>query len=104
MKFRAGFAADVNEEETNFMCDSQQPIYAACFETEVKDAAWRTKPSYGIVATDDKSINPDIERNMYKRSNTAITEVKGSHVIFMSQPKAVSDVIIQTAAKAGSKK
>lgn len=96
-KFHAGFAADLSKAETNFMFASQQPIYAESFSTPVADAAWRTKPSYGIVATEDKSINPDIQRNMYKRSNTKITEVKGSHVIFASNPDAVARVIISAS-------
>ncbi|WP_421938633.1 alpha/beta hydrolase [Pedobacter sp.] len=96
-KFHAGFAADLSKAETDFLFDSQQPIYAESFSTPVADAAWRTKPSYGIVATEDKSINPDIQRNMYKRSNTKITEVKGSHVIFASNPDAVARVIISAS-------
>ncbi|WP_244215155.1 alpha/beta hydrolase [Pedobacter miscanthi] len=97
-KFHAGFAADLSKAETDFMFASQQPIYGESFATPVAEAAWRIKPSYGIVATEDKSINPDTERNMYKRSNTKITEVKGSHVIFASQPEAVAKVIINAAA------
>jgi pimeloyl-ACP methyl ester carboxylesterase len=57
-------------------------------------------PSYGIVATQDRMINPDLERSMYKRANAKVTEVKGSHVIFLSQPKAVADVIEQAARDA----
>ncbi|MGC4042016.1 MAG: alpha/beta hydrolase [Flavobacterium sp.] len=96
-KYHAGFCADVSAADAAFMYASQGPIYAKCFVTPISKAAWREKPAYGIVATDDKSINPEIERAMYKRSNTKITEIKGSHVIFISQPKAVSDVIIAAA-------
>jgi pimeloyl-ACP methyl ester carboxylesterase len=103
-KFRTGFAADLSQEETDFMYASQQPIFAESFGTVLKNAAWKTKPSYGIVATDDKSIVPQIQINMYKRSNTKITEVKGSHVIFMSQPEAVANVIIEAATNGASKK
>lgn len=63
----------------------------------ITKAAWRTKPSYGIVATEDKSINPDIERNLYKRSGTKTVELKGSHVVFMTHPEEVADVIIAAA-------
>lgn len=101
-KFHAGFCADVSKEEADFMYASQGPIYAKCFVAPITHAAWKDKPAYGIVATEDKSIVPEIERNMYKRSNTSVIEIKGSHVIFMSQPKAVADVI-ETAAKAASK-
>jgi pimeloyl-ACP methyl ester carboxylesterase len=95
-KFHAGFASPA---ETDFMFASQEPIFGGSFETPVADAAWRTKPTYGIVATEDKSINPEIERNMYKRSNTRTTEIKGSHVIFMSHPDAVAKVIIAASEK-----
>ncbi|HEU4790817.1 MAG TPA: alpha/beta hydrolase [Flavobacterium sp.] len=96
-KYHAGFCADISKEEAEFMFASQGAFYAKGFVTPITKAAWRDKPAYAIVATDDKSINPSIQRAMYKRSNTKITEVKGSHVIFMSQPKAVADVIITAA-------
>lgn len=93
-KFRAGFAADLSKADTDFLFASQQPIFGESFVTPLAEAAWRVKPAYGIVATEDKSIQPETQRNMYKRSNTKITEVKGSHVIFASQPDAVAKVII----------
>lgn len=96
-KFHAGFAADLNKADADFMYASQGPIFGACFATPVREAAWKTKPSYGIVATEDKAINPDIERNMYRRSGTKITEIKGSHVLFISQPDAVADVIMSAS-------
>ena len=76
---------------------SQQPIVGQCFATPVTEAAWKDKPSYGIVATEDKATNPDIERNMYKRAHTKITEVRGSHAIFISKPEAVAQVIINAS-------
>jgi pimeloyl-ACP methyl ester carboxylesterase len=96
-KFHAGFAADLSREETDFMYASQGPIFGACFATPVKEVAWKIKPSYGIVATEDKAINPDIERNMYSRAGIKITEIKGSHVVFISQPTAVANVIMAAA-------
>ncbi|MBO9198902.1 MULTISPECIES: alpha/beta hydrolase [Niastella] len=96
-KFHAGFAADVSKEEADFMSASQVPIFAACFGAPVTNASWKTKPSYGIVATEDKALNPAIERTMYKRANAKITEIKGSHVVFISQPNAVASVIIDAA-------
>ncbi|MDN3551526.1 alpha/beta hydrolase [Mucilaginibacter aquaedulcis] len=93
-KFHDGFAGDLSKAETDFMFASQEPILAESFATPVADAAWKTKPAYGIVATEDKSINPDIERNMYKRSNTHTTEIKGSHVVFISHPDAVAKIIV----------
>src|SRR6201996_8435495 len=103
-KFHAGFCADISKEEADFMYASQGAFYAKGFGTPLTNAAWRNKPAYGIVATEDKSINPDIERAMYKRSNTVITEIKGSHVVFMSQPKAVAGVIIKAAENASVEK
>jgi len=97
-KFHKGFAADLSKGEADFMFASQVPISVGCFTAPVTQAAWKTKPSYGIVATEDKAINPDIERNMYKRSGAKITEIKACHVVFISQPMAVAKVI-ETAAK-----
>jgi len=97
--FHAGFCADLSQATADFMNASQQPIVGQCFGTPVTEAAWKDKPSYGIVATEDKAINPDIERNMYKRANTKITEIKGSHVVFISNPEAVAQVIINASQK-----
>ena len=97
--FHAGFCADLNQATADFMNASQQPIVGQCFATPVTEAAWKDKPSYGIVATEDKAINPDAERNMYKRANDKITEIKGSHAIFISQPEAVAQVIINASEK-----
>jgi len=92
--FHAGYCADLPKATADFMNASQQPIVGACFATPVTEAAWKDKPSFGIVATEDNAINPAIERNMYKRANTKITEIKGSHAVFISQPGAVAAVII----------
>lgn len=96
-KFHAGFAADLSKELADFMYASQGPIAGQCFADKISTAAFRTKPSYGIVATEDKAINPDIERNMYKRADFKITEIKGSHTVFISQPAKVANVIITAA-------
>jgi len=103
-KFHAGFCADIPKEEADFMYASQGAFYAKGFGTPITHAAWKDKPTYGIVATEDKSIAPEIERAMYKRSNTKVTEIKGSHVVFMSQPKAVAEVIVEAAANASKSK
>ncbi|QLC64842.1 alpha/beta hydrolase [Flavobacterium sp. LPB0248] len=100
-KFHAGFCADISKEEADFMYASQGAFYAKGFVTPITKAAWRDKPAYAVVATNDKSIDPSIQRAMYKRSNTKVTEVKGSHVVFMSQPEAVAKVVI--AASKNSK-
>ena len=95
--FHAGYCADLNQATADFMNASQQPIVGACFGTTVTEVAWKNKPSYGIVATEDQAINPDIERNMYKRAHTKITEIKGSHAVFISKPEAVAQVIINAS-------
>lgn len=102
-KFHAGFCGDLSKEEAAFMYASQGAFYAKCFVTPITDAAWRKKPTYGIIATEDKSINPDIQRNMYKRSNTKVTEIKGSHAVYISQPQKVAAVIMQAAKELSGK-
>ena len=101
-KFHAGFAADVSKEKADFMYASQVPIAGKSFVTPLTEAAWKTKPSYAIVATEDKSINPEIERFVYKRAGSKVTELKGSHVLFITKAKEVADVI-EMAAKDASK-
>jgi len=101
-KFHAGFAADVSAEKADFMYASQAPIAAKCFVTPLSSAAWKTKPSWAIVATEDKSISPVLERTMYKRAGATVTEIKGSHALYIAKAKEVAD-IIETAAKAAGK-
>lgn len=97
-KYHAGFCADISKEEADFMYASQGAFYAKGFVTPITKAAWRDKPTFAVIATNDKSIDPSIQRAMYKRSNTKATEIKGSHVVFMSQPEAVAKVVIAAAA------
>src|SRR5450432_4754740 len=99
-KYHAGFCADISKEEADFMYASQGAFYAKGFTTPITHAAWKDKPTYAALATEDKSIAPEIQHAMYKRSNTKVTEVKGSHVIFMSQPEAVARVVVQAAEEA----
>jgi len=96
-KYHAGFCADIPKDEADFMYASQGAFYAKGFVTNITHAAWRDKPAYATLATEDKSIDPSIQHAMYKRSQTKVTEVKGSHVIFMSQPEAVARVVMQAA-------
>jgi pimeloyl-ACP methyl ester carboxylesterase len=102
-KFHAGFCADISKEEAAFMYASQGAFYAKGFGTPVTKAAWRDKPAYAVIATQDKSIDPSIQHAMYKRSKTKATEVKGSHCVFMSQPEAVANVIIGAAKDLSTK-
>ncbi|MBV8252286.1 MAG: alpha/beta hydrolase [Chitinophaga sp.] len=92
-KYHAGFCADIPKDLAAFMYSSQGAFAGKCFVTPVTHAAWRDKPTFACIATEDKTITPEIQRAMYKRSNTKTTDVKGSHVIFMSQPLAVAKVI-----------
>jgi pimeloyl-ACP methyl ester carboxylesterase len=103
-KYHAGFCGDLPQEEANFMYASQGAFYAKGFVTPITKAAWKEKPTYALVATEDKSIAPEIQRNMYQRSKTKITEVKGSHVIYISQPEAVAKVIMEAAVLASKSK
>lgn len=97
-KYHAGFCADVPEAEAEFMYASHGSFYGQCFTTPVTHAAWRDKPTFACIATEDKSIAPEIQRAMYKRSNTKATDVKGSHVIYISQPQAVAQVVEEAAS------
>jgi pimeloyl-ACP methyl ester carboxylesterase len=100
-KFRADFAADVPASEANFMAISQVLVSGAAFTAPVTTAAWHDKPSYGIVPTADRILNPDLERSLYKRAGAKVTEVQGSsHAVFLSHPRAVAEVIEQAAREA----
>lgn len=97
-KYRAGFAADLPAEQVDFMFASQIPLAAKSLGVKIETAAWRTKPSWGIVPTADKSINPVIERAAYKRSKAKITEIAGaSHCVYISHPAEVAKVIEDAA-------
>ena len=99
-KYHAGFCADLSKEESDFMYASQGAFAGKSFATPLTQAAWKTKPSYGIVATEDNSIRPEIEEKMYQRSNTKFTKIKGSHAVYISQPDAVAEIIIEAAENA----
>jgi len=98
-KFADAYAADVDPEKAAFWADSQVPWGVACFSTAISEPAWRTKPSWYLVATDDKRIPPEAQRAMAKRAGSAVVEVKGSHAIYFSQPKAVATLIEQAAKR-----
>lgn len=96
-KYHAGFCADLPKADADFMYASQGATYVKGFVTPIAHAAWRDKPTFACIATEDKSIDPSIQHTMYKRSNTKFVEVKGSHVIFMSQPEAVAKMVEEAA-------
>lgn len=99
-KFVASFAADVDPELGAFMADSQVPWGIAALEGAVNQPAWKSKPSWYLVSTDDKMIPPDAQRAMSKRAGSKAVEVKGSHAVYVSQPDAVADLIAQAAEEA----
>jgi len=95
-KFAANFP-DLPKAQADFMATSQVPVSGAAFSAKVTVAAWHDKPSYAIVATQDRQLNPDLAHWMYKRSGAKVTEVKASHLVYISQPLAVAKVIEQAA-------
>jgi pimeloyl-ACP methyl ester carboxylesterase len=96
-KFRASFAADVSADAAAFMADSQVPWGLDALNGAVTEPAWKTKPSWYLVATDDKMIPPDAQRAMSKRAGSTVVEAKGSHAVYVSQPRAVADLIANAA-------
>ena len=96
-KFQASFAADVAPDTASFMADAQVPWGVEALGGAVTEPAWRSKQSWYLVATDDKMIPPDAQRAMSKRAGATVVEVKGSHSVYVSQPKAVADLIEQAA-------
>ena len=92
-QFRASFAADVSEDAAAFMADSQVPWGLDALNGSVSAAAWKSKPSWYLVATDDKMIPPDAQRAMSKRAGSTVSEVKGSQAVYVSQPQAVAAII-----------
>jgi pimeloyl-ACP methyl ester carboxylesterase len=96
-KFAASFAADVDAEKAAFMADSQVPWGLEALNGTVSQAAWRTKPSWYLVSTDDNMIPPPAQRFMSKRAGSTVVEVAGSHAIYVSQPNAVATLIKNAA-------
>ena len=92
-KFRAAFAADLPEAQTALMAATQRPVAEAAFSEQSAAPAWKNLPSWSVVATGDKAAGTDVIRSMAQRAGAQITEVEGSHVIMISQPQAVADVI-----------
>ncbi|MEI2302472.1 alpha/beta hydrolase [Ensifer sp. MJa1] len=96
--FAADFAADLPQDEVAFIAKSQVFAAKEALTTKAGDPAWRTKKSWAIVASDDRAINPDLERSMARRAGSKVTEIKASHAVFASQAEKVANVI-ETAAK-----
>jgi pimeloyl-ACP methyl ester carboxylesterase len=98
-KFPASFAGDVDIERAMFMADSQVPWGLDALNGTISEAAWKTKPSWYLVATDDKMIPPAAQRFMSKRAGSTVVEFAGSHAIYVSQPNAVA-ALIEKATRA----
>jgi pimeloyl-ACP methyl ester carboxylesterase len=92
-KFAGSFAGDLPAEDAAFMADSQVPWGLEALGGAVSVAAWRTKPSWYLVASDDGMIPPPAQRQMAERSGASVREVPGSHSVYVSQPQAVADII-----------
>src|SRR3984885_11539980 len=92
-KFAASFAADVSPEKAEFMANSQVPWGVAALTGAISEPAWKSKPSWYLVATADRMIPPTAQRSMATRARATVSEAKGSHAIYVSQPKAVADLI-----------
>jgi pimeloyl-ACP methyl ester carboxylesterase len=96
-KFAASFAGDVPAAQAAFMADSQVPWGVGALAGSITDPAWRVKPSWYLVATDDHMIPPPAQRAMAERAGSTVTEVAGSHAIYVSRPGAVAALIRQAA-------
>jgi pimeloyl-ACP methyl ester carboxylesterase len=96
-KFAAAFAADLDPKKATFMATSQVPWGIGALTGAVTEASWKVKPSYYLVAKDDKMIPPQAQRGMSQRIKASVVEVPGSHAVYMSQPKAVADLIKKAA-------
>jgi pimeloyl-ACP methyl ester carboxylesterase len=96
-KFPASFAADVDPGRAEFMADSQVPWGVEALSGTISQPAWKIKPSWYLVATDDRMIPPPAQRIMAKRAGATVVEVAGSHAVYVSQPNAVAGLIAKAA-------
>jgi len=97
-KFAASFAADVQPETASFMADSQVPWGVDALAGAVSEPAWKSKPSYYVVASNDKMIPPPAQRQMAERAKARVSEVAGSHSVYVSKPREVAEIIEKAAA------
>ncbi len=103
-KFKAGFAHDVSDADVAFMRDAQVPINMSAFGTKLENAAWRTKPSWAVIATEDKAFDQAMLIHMAERIKAKITKVSASHALFMTQPAVIAETIDKAAKAASAKK
>ncbi|HEY3617533.1 MAG TPA: alpha/beta hydrolase [Candidatus Sulfotelmatobacter sp.] len=99
-KFPASFAGDVSLEEAEFMADSQVPWGVNALGGTISEAAWKAKPSWYLLTTEDRMLPPDAQRLMSKRAGATVVEVKSSHAVYVSQPEAVAHLIEKAATGA----
>jgi pimeloyl-ACP methyl ester carboxylesterase len=99
-KYHDAFAADLPSEQTAVMAATQRPVAELAFSEPSGEPAWKKLPSWSVVPTGDRAAGSDVVRSMAERAGAEITEAEGSHVIMMSQPQAVADVILTAAAAA----
>jgi pimeloyl-ACP methyl ester carboxylesterase len=100
-KFHDAFAADLSAEQSAVMAATQRPVSELAFSEPNGQPAWKKLPSWAVVATGDKAAGADVVRSMAERAGATITEVEGSHVIMISKPQAVTDVILSAVAAVG---
>ena len=96
-KFPESFAADVAPDAAAFMADAQVPWGLEALNGAITEPAWRSKPSWYLVSTNDKMIPPDAQRAISKRTGAKVVEIKGSHAVYVSQPQAVAKLIEEAA-------
>jgi pimeloyl-ACP methyl ester carboxylesterase len=102
-KFKDGFAHDASDADAAFLAASQVPINMSVFGTRLQHAAWRTKPSWAVIATEDKAFDQAMLQHMARRIGADITPVSASHALFLTQPQVVADVIDRAARESASK-
>jgi pimeloyl-ACP methyl ester carboxylesterase len=101
-KFHASFAGDLSAAQAAFMADSQVPWGVDALSGTISEPAWRSKPSWYLIATEDRMIPPPAQREMSARAGSTVVEVAGSHSIYVSKPEAVADLIKRAASELGS--
>ncbi len=100
-KFHHSFAGDLSADEAAFMADSQVPWGVEALSGTISEAAWRSKPSWYLVATEDRMIPPSVQRSMSERAGSTVEEAAGSHSVYVSQPAAVAAIIEKAASEVG---
>src|SRR5438552_12971569 len=103
-KFHFSFAGDVDADTAAFMASSQVPWGVEALSGTITEPAWKTKPSWYLVSTEDRMIPPPAQRNMSKRAGSTVTEVAGSHAVYVSQPKSVAAFIEKAANEVAAKR